>query len=63
MSFRDSDPHALISIACYYCFNVETHAEFPGRVVLSVHDIVGGVVRDHDLVAILKIVKIFPGVW
>ena len=45
------------NIASYYCFNVETHTEFPGRVVLSVHDIVGDV--DCGLVAKLKIMKIF----
>ena len=45
------------NIASYYCFDVETHADFPGRVALSVREIVEGVVRDRDLVAKLKIVK------
>ena len=45
----DSDPLALIS--SYYCFDVEIHTEFPGRVIVSVREIVGGVVRycEHNV--------------
>ena len=50
-------------LASYYCFDVEIHAEFPGRVAISKREIVGGVVRDHDLVAKLNIAKFLPGVF
>ena len=58
--FANGDLRALISVvASYYHFDVAIHAEFPGRVAISKHAIVGGVVRDRDLVAKLKITKIF----
>ena len=37
----------MIIVASYYGFNVETHAEFPSSVAVSMHD-VGGVVRHRD---------------
>ena len=46
-------------IASYYHFDVAIHADFPGRVTISKHAIVGGVVRDRDLVAKLKLSKRF----
>ena len=43
-------------VASYYSFNVETHAEFPSSIAVSIREeIVGGVVRDYDLVGKLKI--------
>ena len=38
-------------------FDIEVHAEFPSRVVISMCEVVGGVVIDHDLVATLQIEK------
>ena len=44
-------------MASYYCFDVEMDAEyqFLTRVTISVHVIVGAVIRDCDLVTKLKI--------
>ena len=56
--FTHSDSHTLISVVAFYY--VEIHAEFPGRVAISKRGIVGGVVRDCDLVMKLKF---FPGVF
>ena len=39
------------------------HAEFPGKVAISMHEIVEGVVRDRDLVAKLRIQNFFPGMF
>ena len=39
------------NITSQYCFHIETHTEFPGTVALSVREILGGVVRDHDFAA------------
>ena len=50
-------------VAAYYRFEVETSAEFPGRVAISKRKIVGGVIRGRDLVAQLKIAIFFPGVF
>ena len=47
-------------VASYYCFDVETHSEFPGRDTLSMHEIVGGVARACVLDAKLKF---FPGMF
>ena len=56
-------------------FDIEVHAEFPSRVVISMCEVVGGVVIDHDLVATLQIEKKdffwhiclwlakFPAIW
>ena len=46
-------------------FDIEVHAEFPSRVVISMCEVVGGVVIDHDLVATLQIEKkkIFSGTF
>ena len=53
--FADSDLRALISVvASCYCFDVEIHGEFPGRVSISEREIVGGMVRDRDLVMKFK---------
>ena len=38
-------------------FDIEVHGEFPSRVVISMCEVVGGVVIDHDLVATLQIEK------
>ena len=56
MSFSRQWPTCFdkCSIAWYYCFNIETHAEFPGRVVLSVRDIVGGVVRKFSWRVVMR---------
>ena len=48
-----------VNIASCYCFDVETHAEFPIRVTLSMHGIVGGVARDCNLVVKLNIAIFF----
>ena len=54
--FADSNPFALIStVASYYQFDVEVHTEFPGRVAISMPGIIGGVVRDRDPVAKIKL--------
>ena len=42
-------------VAFYYRFKVEIHAEIHGRVAISMRENVGGVVRDCDLVAKLRI--------
>ena len=41
----------------FWCWN--THSEFPGRVAISKCEIVGGAVRDFDLVTKLKIEKFY----
>ena len=56
---RRPTPFDKRNIASYYRFDVETHAELPGRVAISVREIVGGVVRDRDPVAKLKTAKFF----
>ena len=48
-------------VASYYHFDVEIHSEFPGRVAISECEIVGGAVRDFNLVTKLKI--LFPSVF
>ena len=42
-------------VAFYYRLKVEIHAEVHGRVAVSMRENVGGVVRDRDLVANLRI--------
>ena len=42
---------------------MDAEYQFPTRVTISMRDIVGAVVRDCDLVAKLKIMKFFPGVF
>ena len=40
-------PHAVIIVVpSYYRFDIEIHTDFPGRVIVSMHEIVGSVVRD-----------------
>ena len=52
----DSDLLALISVVTsYYRFEVEIHTEFPGRVIISMREIVGGVVRHCEHNVSLKI--------
>ena len=59
--FADSDPYILISMAASYChLDIELQAEFPGWVAFSTCEIVGGVVRDCDLVVYSKF---FPVVF
>ena len=52
----DSDLLALISVVTsYYRFDVEIHTEFPGRVIVSMREIVGSVVRHCEHNVSLKI--------
>ena len=50
-----------VAVASFYRFNIKVHAEFPSRVAIFMHEILGGVVIDHYLVVTVKIGKIFPG--
>ena len=49
-----------VAVASFYRFNIKVHAEFPSRVTIFMHEILGGVVIDHYLVVTVKIGKIFP---
>ena len=51
----------IIVVASYYGFYIETHAEFPSSVAVSMREeIVGGVVRHRDFFAKKKF---FAGVF
>ena len=50
-----------VAIASFYRFNIKVHAEFPSRVAIFMHEILGGVVIDNYLVTV-KIGKIFQHV-
>ena len=55
----NSYPHALINVLAFCDRLKQCKLDFLGKIAIFMREIVGGVVINHDLVAKLKIAKIF----